>query len=174
MKTTIMLVSYVVLLSACDRAQQPVARQLAMGEARGAQDAVVLEEGVEIVGEPAELIWLDVPEFHPAADEDGDGFATDVDVDDRDPFTHPGARDEPCDGVDQDDDGTDYCPPDADGDGIVETADCNDLDPTISPMAREVPCNGVDENCNGIDDCDTDRDGVQDDVDADPRDREVR
>ena len=43
----------------------------------------------------------------PPADADGDGYAEDIDCDDADPSTHPGAED-PCDRFDQDCDGLSY------------------------------------------------------------------
>ncbi len=56
-------------------------------------------------------------------DADGDGFAEDVDCDDDDPATYPGA-DELCDGVDNDCNGlVDDDPGDADGDGYDDCVD---------------------------------------------------
>ncbi len=105
-------------------------------------------------------------------DADGDGARSSdcggSDCNDHDSVVHPGARDYPCDGVDQDCNGRDYCQPDADSDGSPacepgETGmgcDCDDDDPSINPHAAEVPCDGIDQNCFPEDDC-------PDSVDAD-------
>lgn len=91
-------------------------------------------------------------------DEDGDGYAADVDCNDHDPAIHPKApeicnngKDDDCngaidDGVDLDNDGYRTCPKNG------EAADCNDNDNTVHPHASEV-CDGQDNDCNGkIDD----------------------
>ncbi|MEM9489510.1 MAG: MopE-related protein [Myxococcota bacterium] len=81
-------------------------------------------------------------------DDDGDGFAVDVDCDDGDRFIYPGAP-EPCDGVDNDCDGTTDNGWDNDGDLWTSCrGDCRDLDPTSYPGATELP-DGIDNNCDG-------------------------
>ncbi|MBL8615925.1 MAG: hypothetical protein JNM72_09990 [Deltaproteobacteria bacterium] len=106
-----------------------------------------------------------------ALDEDGDGYGEDVDCDDADPRTWPGAE-EQCDGADNDCDGevdeglllTWY--PDADGDGfgdeagatlgcapaegeVAQGGDCDDADVEVAPGAPE-RCDGVDNDCDGV------------------------
>src|SRR5262245_23900780 len=76
----------------------------------------------------------------------------------------------PCNGVDEDGDGFDFCLGDADGDGVPAPLDCNDLDPNISPLAEEILSDCIDENCDGVDDCDRDGDGVLDAQDCAPDD----
>ena len=106
-------------------------------------------------------------------DADDDGFTADVDCDDNDPNTYPGAV-EFCDGVDNDcdeeidEDAADaptwYLDADSDGfgdpensitscfppEGYVENStDCDDSDPNTFPGAAEV-LDGVDNDCNGL------------------------
>lgn len=106
-------------------------------------------------------------------DADGDGSRSPdcggMDCDDDNPGVYPGAHEYPCDGVDQDCNGRDYCQPDADMDGWPacepgETGmgcDCDDDDPSINPGTAEVPCDGIDQNCFAGDNCpdETDDDG---------------
>jgi Putative metal-binding motif len=54
---------------------------------------------------------------------DRDGFAAGTDCNDGNPAIHPGAFDDPADGVDQDCDGVYARPPDADGDGVRDALD---------------------------------------------------
>ncbi len=92
-------------------------------------------------------------------DADGDGFlACDpdpeaVDCDDSDAAAHPGAPEEPYDGVDQDCDGDDVV--DVDGDGVPgPDEDCDDEDPDVFPGAAEVCDDGADNDCDGWTDAD--------------------
>ncbi|MEO6097830.1 MAG: sulfatase-like hydrolase/transferase [Fibrobacteria bacterium] len=57
----------------------------------------------------AESAWTD-PTARCARDADGDGSLPDVDCDDADPRSHPGAKDAPGNGVDEDCDGLDANP----------------------------------------------------------------
>jgi hypothetical protein len=94
-----------------------------------------------------------------STDADADGFVVGRDCNDHDPYTYPGAQEIPCDNVDEDCDGVDFCPPDADHDGFSPPSDCDDRNPKRNPRATEIFCNGIDEDCNGYDDCDADADG---------------
>jgi hypothetical protein len=98
-------------------------------------------------------------------DFDGDTFWCDVDCDDRDPTTYPGAAaaDSPT-----------ACMTDADGDGygdispavgVTAGADCDDGDPSVSPAAvTEGVGDEVDQDCDGTERCyvDADDDGFVD------------
>lgn len=83
-------------------------------------------------------------------DADGDGWTSDMDCDDADASTYPGAP-ELCDGNLNDCDG--YLPDDEmdyDFDGfMVCEGDCDDYNAEINPEAYELPGNIVDENCDG-------------------------
>jgi hypothetical protein len=104
----------------------------------------------------------------PVVDADGDGVPEGADCDDTDPYTYPGARELPYDGVDQDCDGADLV--DNDGDGYVGEDgggdDCNDANPDVHPGATPVCGNLLDETCvgEGWTQYDCDGDGY-DDVD---------
>jgi large repetitive protein len=90
-----------------------------------------------------------VDELYACQDQDGDGFANQVDCNDADPAINPLAFDIPANGVDEDCSGADYV--DADGDGHDANAnvnpDCDDTDATIFVGAPE-QCNGVDDDCD--------------------------
>ena len=103
-------------------------------------------------------------------DTDGDGFTSDVDCDDADANTFPGAP-EICDLADNDCDG--IIPPDElDADGDLQGTcggDCDDSDASIYDGAPEV-CDAIDQDCDG--DLleaftDTDGDGEADCTDLD-------
>jgi len=96
-------------------------------------------------------------------DEDQDGYTDQVDCDDQDPLTYPGAV-EQCDGLDNDCD--DVIPGDEvddDGDGMSECeGDCDDLDETVYEGAEEL-CDGLDNDCDGevlVEEQDEDADGT--------------
>jgi predicted outer membrane repeat protein len=99
------------------------------------------------------------------ADVDVDGVYEDLDCDDDDAATYPGATEVPYDGVDQDCDGADL--EDVDGDGeaadLVGGPDCDDGDPDIHTGAVEIWYDGIDQDCAGDDDYDQDGDGEQSD-----------
>ncbi|MCK6502679.1 putative metal-binding motif-containing protein [Myxococcota bacterium] len=112
-------------------------------------------------------------------DGDDDGWTVaDGDCDDADPAVHPGAADEPYDGLDSDCDGvSDF---DWDGDGFDSDAyggdDCDDADASVHPGAPDDPYDGQDDDCAGGSDFDADGDGEDaegwgggdcDDADAD-------
>jgi len=105
-------------------------------------------------------------------DEDGDGYDADIDCDDLNPASNPGAV-EICDGLDNNCNGVvDDSPSDAtwwyadvDGDGYGDSStaqqlcdgppdwvdngdDCDDADASVNPEATEV-CDGVDQDCDG-------------------------
>ncbi|MCP4869194.1 MAG: hypothetical protein GY898_10805 [Proteobacteria bacterium] len=143
--------------------------------------------------------------FDGVTDTDGDGTSdceeggyTELDCDDNEASTYPGAL-EACDAVDSDCDDSlvdefddtdgdgdpDCTDVDTDNDGEPDVTDCDPLDDTIYPGAPEV-CDLIDSNCDGsivdgetntdgdltpdcIDD-DDDDDGFPDDVDCEPLD----
>ena len=100
-------------------------------------------------------------------DNDGDTYATEggdcgqVDCDDLDPNTNPGAEEVCGDAIDNDcdgltDEGCDPTCPDNDGDGYLDAScggnDCDDTAAHINPGSAEICGNSVDENCNGVSD----------------------
>ncbi len=86
-------------------------------------------------------------------DLDQDGSLDDVDCNDQDPGTFPGAP-EQCDGQDNDcdgqiDEGGVCSTVDQDGDGFAANMDCDDLNPMVNPGAIE-QCDGIDNDCDGM------------------------
>ncbi|MEZ5260174.1 MAG: putative metal-binding motif-containing protein, partial [Ilumatobacteraceae bacterium] len=102
-------------------------------------------------------------------DQDGDGWESFEDCDDRNASVNPGMIDIPGDGVDNDCSGYDACYRNSDGDSYGsavitqgagslaclasegearQSGDCNDTNALVYPGATEV-CDGLDNNCNG-------------------------
>ncbi|MCB9742148.1 MAG: FG-GAP repeat protein [Alphaproteobacteria bacterium] len=110
-----------------------------------------------------------VPDAAKDPDQDGHSFATDCESWDAD--AHPGAEEQPYNGVDDDCD-PDTPDDDLDGDGFIAAEDCDDADPARAPDAEEQPYNGVDDDCDpDTPDDDLDGDGfiaAEDCDDADP------
>ena len=87
------------------------------------------------------------------ADADQDGFTSDMDCDDNDPYVNPGMEeicddfmDNNCNG--QLDEGCSGGETDNDNDGFTISMDCNDNDANINPNAMEICGDSVDNNCN--------------------------
>lgn len=172
----------------CEAARPaPAVHEMALEEEQQPPAPEEDEATLPDVGEPGGVVVLrreDLPsetvEAYPASepfempldDLDADGVLADVDPDDENGLV-PGLE-VPCNGVDEDGDGIDACPPDADGDGVRADLDCDDGDPGVSPIAPDIHCDGIDENCNGFDECDRDADGALDQDDPDPDDPDVR
>lgn len=87
-------------------------------------------------------LWLDA---------DGDGVPDLYDCARVDPDIHPGAVDEPYDGIDADCRGDDDYDADSDGARPAEHGglDCDDLDTLRAPDRPEMPDNGIDDDCDG-------------------------
>ena len=101
---------------------------------------------------------LDIGTVPFCLDNDGDGYAQDVDCNDNNPAINPGAAEVCGDGIDNNcngetDEGCTTCT-DNDGDGFYAQAncgtgvDCDDTDALIFPGADE-KCNGKDDDCDG-------------------------
>ena len=112
--------------------------------------------------DPSETVDDDTTDDVPV-DEDQDGYTDQVDCDDQDPATYPGAT-ESCDGLDNDCD--DVVPDDEiddDGDGMAECeGDCDDADDTVYAGAEEL-CDGLDNDCDDevlVEEQDEDADGT--------------
>jgi hypothetical protein len=131
------------------------------------------DDKVDDTGGGTETGDTDTDTTIPSADNDGDGYADDVDCDDARADVHPGVATDACNGRDDDCDGAlDEDPDllwylDGDGDGFGETgsasfvdcdpgvdayasnqSDCDDGDASIFPGADET-CDGLDNDCNG-------------------------
>ncbi len=112
-----------------------------------------------------------------ASDSDFDGYNSDIDCNDNDPFVNPSMpevcgdfMDNNCDGIfDEGCGGSD----DLDNDGFISMFDCNDNDASINPNAAEICGDSIDNNCNIMIDegcnggfTDADMDGFDSSVDC--------
>ena len=114
-----------------------------------------IDEARNIDATPATRSWT--VKRPPNLDVDNDGYQrrpAGPDCNDRNPRIHPGARDVPDNGVDENCDGVDARNRDRDRDGYQvrpHGPDCNDAAANIHPGANDIPENGVDEDCDGVD-----------------------
>lgn len=112
---------------------------------------------------------MGISECNTGTDADGDGQTSDVDCDDQDASTYPGApevcdnKDNNCDGI-GDEGQPSYSDDDGDGFGAGElvlctpgefyasnATDCDDTDPSTYPGAPDAPRDGIDQSCDGTD-----------------------
>jgi len=159
MRTTLMGVTTLWLLSACGSDVKVTQKSICDGQ---------LQEGEDSVDD--------------IFDADGDGFYDGanpdcretyppefLDCNDADPNVNPGMLETSCNGVDDDCDPSTGDVTDLDGDGFDNCTDCNDNDSLIRPNAVEIECNGIDDDCNPatVDEGDIDGDGYSSCVDCD-------
>ena len=128
-----------------------------------------------LVGCPGDVSVCDDPLRDGLIDEDGDGFAADLDCDDTDPDVYPGApercgrTDHDCDGIEGDEDhaidrATVFADADRDGFGdprarldtcevpdghVANDGDCDDTRADVHPKAVDV-ADGYDNDCDGM------------------------
>jgi hypothetical protein len=86
-------------------------------------------------------------------DADGDSWPSDLDCDDGDIDSYPGAPEVWYDGTDGDCSGGSDFDQDSDGHTTPQVGgdDCDDTDPFKSPSAPEILDDGVDQDCDGLD-----------------------
>ena len=93
------------------------------------------------------------------ADNDGDGFTSDVDCDDENPEINPSVTEIVYNGIDDDCDSA-TLDDDLDQDGFILADDCDDNSADINPGMLEIAYNAIDDDCNELTpDDDIDQDG---------------
>lgn len=106
------------------------------------------------------------------SDDDNDGWMSNVDCNDDNPFINPAADEIPGDGVNNDCN-LDTRDDDYDQDGLVGMEDCDDRNADVP--GPEVPYDGIDNDCDpSTRDDDLDDDGVNGDEDCDDEEPLVR